>query len=108
MKNRTYVRKMREFREKANYTQQEISDLLCVQRQTYCNYENGLRMPSIEVMIRLTEIYSISMDSLTRDIDARLLSAEQRILLDEFSQLCTNDQGEILQTILAKRQTEIQ
>ncbi|MCD7764152.1 MAG: helix-turn-helix domain-containing protein [Lachnospiraceae bacterium] len=96
---------MRELRTKANYTQQEISNLLNIQRQTYSNYENGTRMPPMEVMIRLTEIYCVSMDSLIRGVEARLLSREQRVLLDEFSRLKINDQLEILQMILIKRES---
>lgn len=100
-----YVKKMREFRAKANYTQQELSNLLSVQRQTYCNYENGIRMPPMEIMIRLTEIYSVSMDCLIRDRDARLLNKEQQFLLDGFSSLEANDRREILQAIHLKRKS---
>ncbi len=100
-----YVKKMREFRAKANYTQQELSNLLSVQRQTYCNYENGIRMPPMEIMIRLTEIYSVSMDCLIRDRDARLLNKEQQFLLDGFSSLEANDRLEILQAIHLKRKS---
>ncbi|MCD7717297.1 MAG: helix-turn-helix domain-containing protein [Lachnospiraceae bacterium] len=105
METRIYMKKMKEFRTKANYTQQEISDLLNIQRQTYSNYENGSRMPPMEVMIRLTEIYSVSLDFMIRGVESRLLSKEQRVLLDEFSRLRIDDQLEILQMILSKRQS---
>ncbi len=105
MEHPIYMRKMREFRAKAHYTQQDISQLLNIQRQTYSNYENGIRMPSIEVMIRLTEIYSVSMDCLIRGIDAKLLNKEQQFLLDGYSSLEAGDRREILQTIHLKRQS---
>ncbi|MCR5672593.1 MAG: helix-turn-helix domain-containing protein [Lachnospiraceae bacterium] len=35
-------------------------------RQTYANYETGLRKPSYEVLFKLSGLYDISMDDLSQ------------------------------------------
>lgn len=58
--------KMRELRENASYTQAAVSRKLNIQRQTYCNYENALRNPPIEIIVALAELYHVSVDYLVR------------------------------------------
>lgn len=53
-----------DFRLKRGYTQQEISDAIGIARQTYAGYESGRHEPSAEILIRLADIYEISLDLL--------------------------------------------
>lgn len=45
--------------------QQEVADALGVSRATYANYETGRRTPDIDTLIRLADIYGITLDELT-------------------------------------------
>ena len=47
-----------------NFTQKELADKLNIRQNTYCQYENGQRQPSIEILIKLSEIFDTSIDYL--------------------------------------------
>jgi len=52
-------------RSKLMYTQKEVATSIGVAQQTYAGYENGKHEPSIELMIRLADIYKMPMDYIT-------------------------------------------
>ena len=52
------------FRKLNNYTQKEIGKYLNIERQTYSNYERGVRTPDMSTLSRLAQLYHISMDEL--------------------------------------------
>jgi transcriptional regulator with XRE-family HTH domain len=52
-------------RKRAGFTQKDVADKIGMARQTYAGYESGRHEPNIEIMIRLAEIYQISMDYIT-------------------------------------------
>ena len=101
----------RELRNKARYTQADVSRMLNIQRQTYCNYENDLREPPLEIVIALAELYHVSVDYLVRGVDKNVaapqtapLNQTQQILIREFSSLPENSQREVLDFIHFKKQ----
>ena len=55
---------MRELRNANKYSQQYVSDLIHIARQTYSLYETGKRIPDTETVCNLAELYRISVDSL--------------------------------------------
>lgn len=61
-----FANNLRAFRRANGYTQVEMSELLHIQRQTYCNYENGRRIPSWDMMAEIASILNISLDTLIR------------------------------------------
>ena len=58
------VENLRRLRDEHNYTQLQISKRLNISRQAYSNYETGKRVPDIETLLRLTDIYRISLEDL--------------------------------------------
>jgi transcriptional regulator with XRE-family HTH domain len=52
-------------RKRIGITQKEIADKIGIAQQTYAGYENGKHEPSIELMIRLADVYEVSMDYIT-------------------------------------------
>ncbi|MCR1841806.1 helix-turn-helix transcriptional regulator [Murimonas intestini] len=60
----TLGERLKILRHNNNMTQEEVSKYLNVQRQSYSHYENDKRMPSLDILIRLTKLYSISLTSL--------------------------------------------
>ncbi len=56
---------LKEYREKNNYTQEYIANYLHITQQGYANYEKGKRLPDIEKLIMLADLYEISLDLLT-------------------------------------------
>lgn len=106
-----FINKIRTLRKNAGYTQEDISRLLNIQRQTYCNYENGTRMPPLEIIIALAELYQVSVDSLvheTAESQTSVSSINQNTyeyrLLSEVSSLSESRRKEVLEFIRFKKQ----
>ena len=56
---------LKELRLQNNYTQEYIAKYLCVTQQAYANYEKGKRLPDVEKLIMLADLYNVSLDILT-------------------------------------------
>lgn len=54
---------------KRKYTQEDIGEKLGVSRQSISNWENGKTYPDIVSMIKLSDIYKISLDTLLKGDD---------------------------------------
>lgn len=61
----TLGQKLKMLREKSGKTQQEIATILCLNRVTYTQYENDKRVPPLESLKKLAEIYNVSIDELS-------------------------------------------
>ena len=59
-------RKLKEVRMKSNLTQEQVAEKLFVSRQTISNWENERSYPDIISIIRLSDLYSISLDELLK------------------------------------------
>lgn len=54
--------RIKELREKNEFTQLETSKLLKIPIATYRSYETGTREPNLEVLVQLSELYKVSVD----------------------------------------------
>lgn len=117
MNTNNFSNNLRALRLAKGYTQQEISEILNILRQTYCNYENGQRIPSLDFIIKISDFFQIPLDSLIRGTivcteDRTLIFSEinqdsAKLLLDYLS-LSPKDQKEIRNLINYKlRNTSI-
>ena len=57
-------RRIKNFREDRDWTQQYIADMLHISRSAYSAYENGTNAVPIEVLIQLAHIFETSVDYL--------------------------------------------
>lgn len=64
MANLQLSRNLSKYRIAYGYTQKQLSQTLNISRQAYSNYETGKRDPDLDLLIRLSEIYQISLDQL--------------------------------------------
>lgn len=98
-----FSKNLRAFRRAHGYTQVEMSELLHIQRQTYCNYENGRRMPSWDMLAEIAAILDISLDSLIRGslTDQTMSEDAVRVFLD-YQKLSADDQKYIREYIKSK------
>ena len=55
---------LKEIRVKRNLTQQQVADHIGCSSVAYSRYENGNRQPSIETLIRLADLFSVTVDFL--------------------------------------------
>lgn len=59
--------KLKNARNDANFTQEEIAEKIGVSRQTISNWENSKSYPDIISVIKLSDIYSITIDALLKE-----------------------------------------
>lgn len=76
-------------REENKLTQTQASEILMVSRQTVSNWENGKSLPDILSVIRMSELYKISLDELLKgdkamiekfEKDAEMSKARKKII----------------------------
>lgn len=53
-------------REKNEMTQEQLANLLHVTKVSICCYEHGTRTPCLDTLIRLADIFSVSLDDLVK------------------------------------------
>ena len=56
--------KLKELREKSGKTQEELAKLLNLGRVSYTQYENDKRIPTLDTLKRLSEIFNVTTDYL--------------------------------------------
>ena len=71
---------LRFYRKKNKLNQKDIAEKIGVVQQTYSNYETGTRTPSIDILLKLAEIYNISLDTLTGADEAKDAKKEDMLL----------------------------
>lgn len=64
MPNIQLSKNLRTLRKMHHLTQTNLSAILNISRQAYSNYENNKRTPDLDSLIKLTQIYHISLDQL--------------------------------------------
>lgn len=58
----SYYPRLRDLREDADLTQDALVRILNMPKTTYTNYEQGKREPPFSLIIRLAELYNVSID----------------------------------------------
>jgi len=76
MPNLGLTTNLRILRKHYRYTQEDVSKYLNIERQTYTNYENGKRVPSLETVKRLSILFSVSVDALISYNQAEAISED--------------------------------
>ena len=56
--------RLKELRLSSGKTQQSVADYLNISRASYTNIENGKRDPDTQTLIKLAELFSVSIDCL--------------------------------------------
>lgn len=81
--------KIKNAREENKLTQTQAAESLMVSRQTISNWENGKSLPDILSIIRMSELYKISLDELLKgdvamiekiEKDAKISKTEKKII----------------------------
>ncbi|MBD9198217.1 MAG: XRE family transcriptional regulator [Clostridiales bacterium] len=64
-------RRIRDLREDADLTQQQVGDAINVPQRTYAYYESGGRMVPPQVLCALADFYGVSVDYLLERTDEK-------------------------------------
>lgn len=68
--------KIKDLRKFSRYTQAELATLLGVTKSTVAAYENDSRQPSYEVLIKISKVFKISIDTLLIDEPSKTINVE--------------------------------
>ena len=85
-------------RVKQGIQQTALAEMLDITQTHLSNIENGAKPCSIDLLIRLSEIYGVSLDYLVlgRDVDGRATKERLRALIEALSALMESlDAGEV-------------
>ena len=64
MANVQLVENLRRLRADHEYTQTQIGAKLNISRQAYSNYETGKRIPDLDILIRIANLYHVTLEQL--------------------------------------------
>ena len=70
------MNRIKNLREELNITQQELADKLNCSKSVIGLYENDRRKPSLEVLLKLSEIFNCSIDYILGKSDIRNIEEE--------------------------------
>lgn len=56
---------LKNLRREKNLTQEQISKLLNIKQNTYSQYENDVNQPDIAMLIKIADVFKVSLDYLT-------------------------------------------
>ena len=94
----SFASRLRQAREQAGFTQQDLAKKLGVTKNAISNYENGVSSPKWEILVEIFDILHVDPNFLYQDdfsselAEAHVLTPQQSTLLAAFDQL--NDEGQ--------------
>ena len=83
---------LKEIRTKRGLTQVEVAKKLGVAQVTYCNYELGNREPDISTLIKLADLFNVTIDELfgykpLKEKEVKPVSKEERFIIENLKHL---------------------
>ena len=88
---------LRVLRTARGYTQAYMGQKLHIQRQSYCNYENGQRTPSLEITSSIAEILGVDLNTLiTAKLSPDVLTREDLAILEDYRSLSRKNQNKAM------------
>lgn len=55
---------LKRLRQKSRLRQEDVATMVGVERSTVANWERGVKQPSLDTLLRLSEIFGVSLDEL--------------------------------------------
>ena len=95
-----FSQKLKRLRKSKNYSQQKLADKLCVTKSLISSYEQDLRLPSLDMLIKISYEFGVSTDYLLsldrqKTINVENLTDEQIAIIsntvNEFAKLNTEN-----------------
>lgn len=75
--------RLRELREESEMTQEQLGKLLNITKQAISNYEKGENEPTLDTLVKMADIFNVSLDYLLCRTNQRVnLHIENEILLN--------------------------
>ena len=89
----TISEKIQLYRKNARLSQEELAKSLLVSRQTISLWENGQTLPTIDNLIRLKEIFGVSLDEMLCESDTAKSVSEDESFDESYT--AVSDRGRL-------------
>lgn len=106
----SFSENLRAARERSGLTQQQVADLMGIDKSTYCGYETEKRQPDVQKLKKLSKILGVSGDELLetgykvrptpvtesgplnefQDLMSQLTPDEQRLIVSQIKGILSN------------------
>lgn len=75
--------RLKELREDANMTQEQLAEKLNINKSSISSYETNSKMPSVDKLVKIADIFKVSLDYLTcRTKDPYNISMQNKVVRD--------------------------
>lgn len=68
----TIARRLKQIRQGRRFMQKDVADMADINIFTYSGYENARALPPVDCLLRIAEIYGVSLDFITGRVDTVL------------------------------------
>jgi transcriptional regulator with XRE-family HTH domain len=102
MSNLTFGQKLLILRKNKKLSQKQLSDTLHIAFASLARYENDQRLPSAEILIKLSDFFNVSVDYLIKNLDQDFVSIENKQILSlahKIDKLAPEDQSFLVDMI---------
>lgn len=95
------------YRKKSGLTQQQVADILNLNRSTYTKYETSVSEPSLEILLKIADIFQVQPNQLldtdfgtmVADPPLQITSENEKKLVKNFKLLNSTQKQEIFDTM---------
>lgn len=89
-----FSEKLKKLRLSKNYSQQKLADKLSVTKSLISSYEQDLRFPSVDMLIKISQEFGVSIDYLLNLEHQKTINVEK--LTDEQTAIISNTVNEFI------------
>lgn len=94
---------LKEIRLNRGLTQTEVAKKLGIAQVTYCNYENGNRNPDVCTLMKLSDVFNVSIDELFgyqgKKQEEKPISRQKRYIIDNLDSLTKEELNKVMKYI---------
>lgn len=86
-----FAEKLKNERQKKGWSQEELAEKLFVSRQSVSKWENGQNYPSIEIIIKVSDLFGITIDELLRsdeDLTKKVIRDSKQLAHPKLKFIC--------------------
>ncbi|AXR64084.1 helix-turn-helix domain-containing protein [Leptospira mayottensis] len=106
--------RIKKLRQERDWTQEELANKIGIQQKQVSAYERGVNFPSTEILIKLAEVFDVSLDYLAFDkasISAKVEVKDRELLryfetIDKMNEKDKNTVKEILHLVVTQKKIQ--
>lgn len=106
MNNKNIGKRIREYREKASITQEQLAEAIGMTPTSVSNIERGINYPTLENFIRIANVINVSADLLLSDVIENSADAKSSELSEKLKSLPPEKRQQILTVVETLIKTE--